>query len=58
MSAPHLEALGELALGLIAADRRRNDDVLAWLPVHRSGNRVVRGQLKAVDHTEELHGGT
>src|ERR1700737_2724449 len=49
-----LEALRIFLLGVLVENRRRNDDVLARLPVYRRGGRIVRVQLKRVAQTQHL----
>ena len=49
-----LPALGEAALGVVVAERRDDDDVLAVLPVDRRGHRVVGRQLQRVEDADDL----
>jgi hypothetical protein len=47
-----LPALRILRLGVVVADRAGDDHVFALLPVHRSGDLVLGGELQRVDHPQ------
>src|SRR5439155_9419691 len=49
-----LEALRVLLLRVLVGHVRRDDDVLAGLPVHRRGDRVLRGELAGVEEPQHL----
>src|SRR6266481_7736492 len=49
-----LPALRILLLGLVVADRTRDDHVLAVLPIHRRRHLVLGGELQRVDDAQHL----
>src|SRR5438128_1863631 len=49
-----LEALRILLLRVLVGHGRRDDDVLARLPVHWRGDRVPGGQLAGVEEAQHL----
>src|SRR2546428_2040823 len=49
-----LEALRILLLGVLIGHRRRNDDVLARLPIHRRGDHMPGGQLAGIEEAQHL----
>src|SRR5262249_36759000 len=44
----------EKRLCVVVADRARNDDVLALLPVYRRRDLVLGGELQRIDHAQDL----
>ena len=49
-----LPALRILLLGVLIGHRAGDDHVLAMLPVHRSRDLVLGGELERVDHAQHL----
>lgn len=52
----HLAHVGELVLRVLGADGRRDDDILADLPVDRGGDALLVARLQRVDHAQHLGG--
>src|SRR5665213_169421 len=46
------EAFRELHPGILVGDRRRDDHVVAVMPVHRGGDAVFTAELEAVERSK------